>query len=764
MVDIGGIFGGGFAQGFQDSQNNLLGQRQKTAELFLRYQQQNPTATFEQYQDFLNQVSPDRFLRGPGYSDQALQQLADESQRKLKLQQEKDRLGLIQDQIKTQDTYRNFVDSAVTQALNASGENDSPDDIRQRVKKSLGSSGVPVDGQIGELADSIDYTGRLKEHRLNKLKKEQEDVDAASKIYAGTDLSPDAIEAELKNRGFSEGVAKSARTRLEKERNDVRAKDIIALGDAMRTDPSSEGILLDPNQNLGDYVEGYAKKRQLKLTIDEKEQLRSELELRRKAAIEKQDTANVEQTTKAKSVADSMANLDSEDEVRRALSGQNMSQGMTDAILGQWRSGRNGVYIQREQALRDSLNPAKNALIAGYVADEKPEAIKLVIQNTPGLKLPEDRINALVTEFMQGKVALARDSLGKDMEQNIKVLQDRMATQTQTNIKSFADLEEIHKDDKKLQRIYAVGKLVAARNVDATVGQIEGAVRAAISKNSSTNDGDIVDAVTAALPNAQQAIVKEQQLYKNPIDQKKTVSELYSTMGRISTAYASVIDIADRYKEGDMSALGKQTPADFKTRIIPGIIADIDAQITKINAMLRMRDSSMLNLTPEGAQKFEGFIDGLTRTRAELVQRLGTFDIKNPGAGADLERRRIQAEQTRDAGGFRPETAAAPQVQTDPTVSAARQDLSRWISDSGRELTASQVLQQIGGQAGMVASPMGYLFNTPQQRADAAIVQKFATSPGALTYFKNYPGEIELFKQDPVGYAKRHLQDLQAQR
>ncbi|CAB5220297.1 hypothetical protein UFOVP235_31 [uncultured Caudovirales phage] len=763
MADLGSIFSG-FGTGFLQAENELLGQRQKTAEMFMRYQQQNPTASFQQYQDFLNQVSPDRFLRGPGYSDEVLRQMSDEGARKLANQKEKDRLGVIQEQLKTQETYSSFVDNTLKRALDQSGENDSPDDVRMRTKKILESSGVQVDNNISQAIDNIDYTGRLREHRLNKLKKEQEDVSAAVNIYSGSELPPEAIEAELTGRGFSAGVAGAARKRIENERNDKRASLLNGLQDSLDKNPSVDGLLLDETKSIGDFVDDEAKKKAITLTWAERDAIKANLELRRKQAMEKRDSAEVEQTTKAKAVADSLTNLETEDEVRQTLNAQSMSQGMKDAILGQWRSGRNAVYTDRMKQLREQLNPSKNPTVAGYVADEKPDAIKLMITNFARenkISLPEDSVNSLVSEFMQGKLAIARDSLDKDMQQNIKLLQDRMTTQTQTNVKTFDELQQT-KTDSKDKRVMAIAKSVAARNVDATVGQIEDSVRAAIAKaGSNVTDGDIVDTVTSALPNAQSQIVKEQQLYKNPIDQKKAVAQLYAGIGRINEGTYQLEDAATRYAAGDVSALRGLKPDDYKNRIVPGIIADIDSQIAQIQQMLRMKNSSQLNLTPEGEEKFQGFVQGLTQLRQRITQSAKSFDIKDPGAQARLEADRIRAEQNGGtATPFTPSTPYSPAPRADASGSAFSQDVSNTFSSISRTNEVKNQINQIAQSYQMQAAPAGYFFNSAQKREEASVVADFSRNPNTIQFFSQYPQELELFRRDPVGYAKARMGDI----
>lgn len=646
MADFGSFFGG-FSNGWIDRNDQLIGQRQKVAEMFNQFKTNNPTATFEQYQSFLDQVAPDRLFRGPSYSDDVLRQLAAEGARKQSIISENDRLGVIQKQIETQDKYRTFVDNTVNQALAATGENDTPDDVRMRVKKALESSGVPTDGAIGSIADSYDYSGRLKQHRLDKLKNEQADITAAQSLYEGSDLSPDAIEAELRNKGFSPAVSASARKRIETARNDKRSGLITGLQDSLDKNPSTEGILLDPNQSLGDYVEAEAKKRQITLSQDEKDALRNGLELRRKQAVERRDSQEIEQTQKAKQVADTMAQLETEDEVKQSLAGQNMSQGLRDAILGQWRGNRNAIYRDRMNALREQLNPAKNLEIAGYVAEEKPEQIKLMIQNyirDNKVVVPDDAVDSLVREFMGAKLAIANKSIQEDMQTGVKVLTDRMQTQTKTNIDSFSELQKIttRSDDKK---IYAIAAAVSARNVDATVGTIEAAVRKAKAENPNAKDGEIVDAVVARLPNAQSAIVSEQNLYKSPIDQKKAVAELYAGIGRVNDATYQLEDRISRYLSGDTSALGGLTPSDYKERIVPAIMADVDKQLAQIAQMRRMRNSSMLNLTPEGESRFEQFADGLVQLKRRLEKQVPSLDVKNPAAGNDLEKSRLTAEE-----------------------------------------------------------------------------------------------------------------------
>lgn len=662
MADFGSFFGG-FSNGWIDRNDQIIGQRQKVAEMFNQFRTNNPTATFEQYQAFLDQAAPDRLLRGNAYTDQVLQQYAAEGARKQAVQAENDRLGVIQKQIETQDKYRTFVENTVNQTLAQSGENDTPDDLRIRVKKALASSGVPTDGAIGSIADSYDYTGRLKQHRLDKLKNEQADIQAAQSLFEGSDLPPEAIEAELKNKGFSPAVAASARKRIETARNDKRSGLITGLQDSLDKNPSTEGILLDPSQSLGDYVEAEARKRQITLSQDEKDAIRNSLELRRKQAIERRDSQEVEQTTKAKQVADSLAQLETEDEVKQSLNGQNFSQGMRDAVLGQWRSNRNTVYRDRMNALREQLNPAKNLEIAGYVAEEKPEQIKLMIQNyvrDNKIVVPEENIDSLVREFMGSKLAIANKSIQEDMATGVKFLQDRMQQQTQTNVKTFQEMQQqtTRTDEKKL---YAVAMSVAARNVDATVGTIMAAVRKAKSDNPNATDADIVDKVTSILPNAQQAIVNEQNLYKSPIDQKKAVAELYAGIGRVNDATYQLEERVQKYMAGDTSALGGLTPKDYKERVVPAIVADINKQLSQISQMLRMRNSSMVNLTPEGADKFEQFATGLLQLKQRIEKSVPGLDIAKPAAGADLERRRIDAEgEQRRIAELRAAAAASP--------------------------------------------------------------------------------------------------------
>ena len=68
-------------------------------------------------------------------------------------------------------------------------------------------------------------------------------------------------------------------------------------------------------------------------------------------------------------------------------------------------------------------------------------------------------------------------------------------------------------------------------------------------------------------------------------------------------------------------------------------------------------------------------------------------------------------------------------------------------------------------QLGTIAQPyahrntIGGMFqkNSPQDLIDGEMVANFVRSPGAIDYFSQYPQELALFKQDPVGYVKSRM-------
>lgn len=100
---------------------------------------------------------------------------------------------------------------------------------------------------------------------------------------------------------------------------------------------------------------------------------------------------------------------------------------------------------------------------------------------------------------------------------------------------------------------------------------------------------------------------------------------------------------------------------------------------------------------------------------------------------------------------FKPTTAAQPLPGSQNATPAGRaigpvlDEAKVWLDI--RERIARPYLRQntVLGQ---------FRPQTPQQVADSKLVENFISSNGIVTYFANYPEELEKFRADPVGYAR----------
>jgi hypothetical protein len=102
-----GAYGGSFWQGYRDRSDQLLGQRQKVAEAWNQFKQQNPEASYNDFRQFVDSMTGgDSYLRGALPADDILKSLAEEGVKKKKAREAEEAARAFETKVKTADTMK----------------------------------------------------------------------------------------------------------------------------------------------------------------------------------------------------------------------------------------------------------------------------------------------------------------------------------------------------------------------------------------------------------------------------------------------------------------------------------------------------------------------------------------------------------------------------------------------------------------------------------------------------------------------------------
>lgn len=156
----------GFSQGFRERGQELDRKRRDLAQAFSEFKAQNPTATFDEYQSFIDQYTGDgmgsNYLRGGAPSEEVLRGLADQNEKVRQAQEEQRLLESLQRRGQTDGQLRGTADDVL---LNM--EDDDFDSAYETLIERLG--GEEAEEQFGKNR----LQSYITPNRLNTLANEQ---------------------------------------------------------------------------------------------------------------------------------------------------------------------------------------------------------------------------------------------------------------------------------------------------------------------------------------------------------------------------------------------------------------------------------------------------------------------------------------------------------------------------------------------------------------------------------------------------------------
>jgi len=246
----------GFSQGMREQRDTLNRRRRELAQAFSEFKAANPTATFDEYQSFIDQYAGDglgsNYLRGGAPSEDVLKTLAEENEKRRRAQEEQQLLDSIRRRAETQGQLQGLADDVL---LNMPG--DDFEEGYQTFLERLG--GEEAEDQFGrERLQSYFGPNRLNtlvNERVRRLTPEinayvasvdPNSIDAASLSERFNIRNPAVLQPMLDQ-------AQAEATRLNNERiADRRANLINTMTNALQSgrDPVAEVKAVYGNTNI----------------------------------------------------------------------------------------------------------------------------------------------------------------------------------------------------------------------------------------------------------------------------------------------------------------------------------------------------------------------------------------------------------------------------------------------------------------------------------------------------------------------------------
>jgi hypothetical protein len=237
-----GFLGGGFAQGMMDERERLSGERLRVARAFDDFKRNNPYATLQEFQSFADQVSGgDSYLRGRFPTDEVMQRLADDNQRRRALDEADRQAQVLDREVR--------VDESLQRAFRENVRN-SGDPMRSLEETLNAFARDPASREVlrgrmmARIGDPSAYVRRIQADDINEAL-----PNIVRAVNSGIDIS-EAVQHLPQ--GVRDQVAQRARQQVERERSEsarrTRQEDaqrMVGFETAMiqRFGP----LMLDPN-------------------------------------------------------------------------------------------------------------------------------------------------------------------------------------------------------------------------------------------------------------------------------------------------------------------------------------------------------------------------------------------------------------------------------------------------------------------------------------------------------------------------------------
>lgn len=227
---------GSFYTGYHEAQNQTKQQRLKVALAFERFKRNNPEATFEDFNDFLNQVAgPNRYLRS-GYSDSALRALAADNAKRKQIRLTNEQNAQQLQELKIVGEYDAAYDKRYQAVLDGATDADTPDTLRRKLHKSLGTlNEVP---HISSRMTGTDFSSDLQKKRAQRKREQHEDIKYYIELYGDQDWTSAQAKVQMKEQGVDETTIAAVTAGLDKKHADEEAERLRKV-DAFMMDKSN---------------------------------------------------------------------------------------------------------------------------------------------------------------------------------------------------------------------------------------------------------------------------------------------------------------------------------------------------------------------------------------------------------------------------------------------------------------------------------------------------------------------------------------------